>query len=886
MDCGPAALKSLLDGHGVRVSYGRLREACQTDVDGTSLDSLEDIAVQLGLDAEQIMLPPDHVLHPAARCVPAIVVATVPPGMTHFLVLWRLHGPWVQIMDPRYGRRWISRRRFRAELYQHRLPVPADGWRSWADSPEAKGAFSARLDALGVRGRAADELVRESLQDSGWAQVGALDAAIRATTSVAEAGGCRRGAEAGLVVRHLFERASRCVDHPSRLQVIPEVYWSVSPRTSAGDEELMARGAVLVRVKGHKPAAARATSAEEFAANARIQHPETLVVTIEEGGHPIVELLALLRGEGFLRPAVLFGTIAAAAGALLLEPVLFRSLLGVGRELQVSGQRIAVVVAALGFQVFLLACQWLIATETRRYGRRLEVRWRVALHEKLARLADRYFRSRLTSDMAERAHSLHTLRVLPEATAQLILATLSLLLTGTAIVWLDPGSAPVAALSVGLAIALPLLLQPHLKERDLRVRTHVGGLSRFFFDSLMGLVTVRYHNAQSPIRSEHEALLLEWLRARLALQRAVAGLEGIQLLASLPLAVWLVTAHVTRGGEAGPILLLAYWALQLPAFAQQLAQLAWRYPTHRNIAARVLEIVSAPDQEWSPASRGVASDGASQAGVDVTLRDVTVRAAGLVLLNGINLRVEAGCHTAVVGMSGAGKSTLLGLLMGWCRPAAGDVWVDGTPLDDEAVPRLWGQAVWVEPGVHIWNRPLLDNLWYGATGDPQTLLPTVIDSAGLQELLGRLPDGLQTHLGEGGGLVSGGGGQRIRLARAMFRPNARLVVLDEAFAGLGRARRARLLEQARLLWRGRTLFNATHDIRTTLSFDRVLVLHRGHIVEDDSPTVLCGRRDSHYRRLLDAETKVREIHGRGSWRRIRLVDGRLVPAGQDVPRDA
>ena len=66
MDCGPAALKCLLDGYGIPVSYGRLREACQTNVDGTSINTLEDVAVQLGLDAEQIMIPADHLILPEA----------------------------------------------------------------------------------------------------------------------------------------------------------------------------------------------------------------------------------------------------------------------------------------------------------------------------------------------------------------------------------------------------------------------------------------------------------------------------------------------------------------------------------------------------------------------------------------------------------------------------------------------------------------------------------------------------------------------------------------------------------------------------------------------------------------------------------------------------
>src|SRR5947207_6487421 len=97
MDCGPASLKCLLEGFHVPVSYGRLREACQTDVDGTSIDTLEDIAKQLGLGAEQIMVPLDHLLLPEAATLPAILVVRLPTGFTHFVVVWRRHGPFVQV---------------------------------------------------------------------------------------------------------------------------------------------------------------------------------------------------------------------------------------------------------------------------------------------------------------------------------------------------------------------------------------------------------------------------------------------------------------------------------------------------------------------------------------------------------------------------------------------------------------------------------------------------------------------------------------------------------------------------------------------------------------------------------------------------------------------
>ena len=97
MDCGPAALKSLLEGHGVPVSYGRLREACQTEVDGTSIDTLESVACSAGLPAEQVMIPADHLLLPGQDLTPAIVITRSSAGEAHFVVLWRRHGPLVQV---------------------------------------------------------------------------------------------------------------------------------------------------------------------------------------------------------------------------------------------------------------------------------------------------------------------------------------------------------------------------------------------------------------------------------------------------------------------------------------------------------------------------------------------------------------------------------------------------------------------------------------------------------------------------------------------------------------------------------------------------------------------------------------------------------------------
>jgi ATP-binding cassette subfamily B protein len=152
----------------------------------------------------------------------------------------------------------------------------------------------------------------------------------------------------------------------------------------------------------------------------------------------------------------------------------------------------------------------------------------------------------------------------------------------------------------------------------------------------------------------------------------------------------------------------------------------------------------------------------------------------------------------------------------------------------------------------------------------------VIQKAGLFDVLERLPDGLKTILGEGGGLVSGGEGQRVRLGRAMVRPQMRLVILDEPFRGLDRARRRELLAQARQHWQGATLLCVTHDVGETLSFPRVLVIEEGRIVEDAPPADLAAQPSSRYRTLLDAEQAVRQnLWASTAWRRLVMEGGRL-----------
>jgi ATP-binding cassette subfamily B protein len=227
--------------------------------------------------------------------------------------------------------------------------------------------------------------------------------------------------------------------------------------------------------------------------------------------------------------------------------------------------------------------------------------------------------------------------------------------------------------------------------------------------------------------------------------------------------------------------------------------------------------------------------------------------------------------------------------------------VDGEELAGDRLARLRQETAWVDPAIQIWNRPFIDNLRYGNAGcglriadcgfeepnnignrksairNPQPAIGAVIEAADLRRVLEKMPEGLQTTLGEGGGLVSGGEGQRVRFGRALMKADSRLVILDEPFRGLDRERRRALLDRARELWRDATLLCITHDVGETLGFDRVLVMDRGRILEDANAMELASRRESLYRSLLDDEEVVRtEMWASDEWRRLRVDGGRVA----------
>ena len=202
-------------------------------------------------------------------------------------------------------------------------------------------------------------------------------------------------------------------------------------------------------------------------------------------------------------------------------------------------------------------------------------------------------------------------------------------------------------------------------------------------------------------------------------------------------------------------------------------------------------------------------------------------------LNGFSLDIKPGETVAVVGPSGAGKTTLFQLVQRFYDPDAGRVTLDGVDLRDADPAAVRARIAMVPQETIIFGASARDNLRYGDWTATDDQLWAAAEAANAAEFLRKLPEGLDTFLGEGGARLSGGQRQRVTIARALLR-DAPILLLDEATSALD-AESERLVQEAlERLMENRTTLVIAHRLATVRAAERIIVMSDGQIVEEGS----------------------------------------------------
>ena len=226
-------------------------------------------------------------------------------------------------------------------------------------------------------------------------------------------------------------------------------------------------------------------------------------------------------------------------------------------------------------------------------------------------------------------------------------------------------------------------------------------------------------------------------------------------------------------------------------------------------------------------------------------------------IKGVTLSVRPGEHVALVGLSGSGKSSMVNLVPRFWSVTSGAVTVDGVNVEDCTLTSLRNHIAVVSQNVILFDTTIRENIAYGMPEVSEAAIEKAVEAAALPEVVAALPKGLDTPVGEAGGLLSGGQKQRISIARALLK-DAPILILDEATSALDSESENQIKEALETLMKGRTCLTVAHRLSTIDCADRIVVMQDGVIVEEGAPAELM-KINGIYARMVKLQRGIMQI---------------------------
>lgn len=466
---------------------------------------------------------------------------------------------------------------------------------------------------------------------------------------------------------------------------------------------------------------------------------------------------------------------------------------------------------------------------------RLLAEMRIALFEKLDRLAPAYMVRRRTGDMVAMAtHDVETVEYFFAHTVApaFVAALIPSIIVGV-LIYFDWVLAAALAPFLILVALNPVLMRGRIDELGSRAREALGELNAHAVDTIQGLGEIIAFQRTSERRTEliertenHHHVRLPFFRDltfQTSLLEVATGLGGLAVVIA---GAWLVDAGRLESGFM-PLLTLLSMAAFLPIseISNVGRQLADTLGSTRRLYAVDSEPVPVTD------GPGVA-DLKTEGGVPIKLDtvDFQYEAGNRRALHGTAFDAPAGRTIALVGPSGAGKTTIAHLLMRFWDPEEGSIKLGGHDLRDYKLDDLRRRIALVAQDTYLFNDTLRANILIANPDADEAALMHALEQASLGDFVTGLPDGLETMVGERGMRLSGGQRQRVSIARA-FLKDAPVLILDEATSHLDAVNEQAVREALEALMADRTTIVIAHRLSTVRGADLIVALNEGRVIE-------------------------------------------------------
>ena len=557
--------------------------------------------------------------------------------------------------------------------------------------------------------------------------------------------------------------------------------------------------------------------------------------------------VALSAAQGLLAGLLLIAQAALVAG------IIHGVFIGNQPRAQL-GTHFALLAVVVGLRALLA---WGREVTGFRAGARVRGQVRRALLERLFRegptLTRQHAGGALSSNVMEQVEALHNFYAfyLPQL-ALAVLVPLAILIAVFPVSWTAGAILLFTAPLIPLFMILVGMGAESISQKNFQA---LSRLSAQFLDLLRGLPSLKRFDRGQAATAKVAVVSEDYRRHTMQVLRVAflssAVLEFFSSVSIALVAVYLGTSYLgyLNFGTYGHPLTLAdglFILILAPDYFLPLRELGTHYHARAEAAGaaeEILKVLDRPPSVSSPSGEPYES----RQPMEIRFHDVRLSFAAKRrrVLAGLNFTLAPGEQVALVGPSGEGKSTILNLLLGFHRPDGGGILIDGRPLARLDVDVWRRQVAWIGQQPALFYGTLRENILLGRPQAGDDAVTEAARAARVTEFSRRLPDGLDTRIGEMAVNLSRGQAQRVALARA-FLKNAPLLLLDEPTSGLDLQSERLVLEALRALCRHRTVLMVSHRLASIRAADRVLVLAGGVIAEQGRFDALMAARGSLY----------------------------------------
>ena len=385
--------------------------------------------------------------------------------------------------------------------------------------------------------------------------------------------------------------------------------------------------------------------------------------------------------------------------------------------------------------------------------------------------------------------------------------------------------------------------------------TAYRNLTAEILDGIQGITTAKVYNAQERLgkllKEKMRTLFSETMR-NLKVNLAEIGISnfasGIGTSFTLAVAALLTSAHII---PVSSLLILLFMTNEVFRPANELA--AYFHQGFMGITS-MGGIFALLDEEEKIKDEGTKTiDIKSADGFEIKYKNIEFAYSEKknTVFKNLNFTVAKNEKLAVAGESGSGKTTIVNLLLRFYEPTNGSIYINGTDIKDLTLKSLRSLITVVSQETYLFNGTIKENLLHANEDADEKKLIDACKAANIHSFIQSLPDGYNTKVGERGLNFSGGQRQRIAIARAVLK-NSPIVVLDEATSSVDTENENEIKQSLNHLLRNRTSITIAHRLNTIENSDRILVLHRGEIVEEGSYKELILK-DGYYKKLVEAQ---------------------------------